>query len=275
MTTYTAVAAGTGADLAKATVEVLYAPQGYGFRRSLGLWTGGKTGTGTAEILSREMSGGIGSLGQPVIRHFPIPVYEGAAVPHLLPRGAEAPDDRVYVVDVRGGTGGGVGPVSTTALPNMFPGAYYLLGYAEELMGGSLGLSQDLPAWGYPSDPKLLVQNKYVRDAVGEFKRLNKLDLRASRRIFGAVVEILNHSVRRGYHPIATVDETDYSLEIEARLNPNHLLLLQVWPSGATEGLIFSDREGFKSLEPTTVSGVVDWLGSSDHPEEPGPAVLR
>ena len=76
------------------------------------------------------------------------------------------------------------------------------------------------------------------------------------------VSEIISISVRRGYHPVATVDETDNSLEIEARLDPDHLLLLQVWPSGAVEGLIFSEAEGCKVIGPTTVDSAVDWLRS-------------
>ena len=81
--------------------------------------------------------------------------------------------------------------------------------------------------------------------------------------VFRAMVETLNLSVRRGYHPVATVDETDKSWEIEARLDQNHLLLLQIWPSGVAEGLIHSDAQGFKAIDAATVSDVLVWLSGS------------
>ena len=78
--------------------------------------------------------------------------------------------------------------------------------------------------------------------------------------VFRAMGEILNLSIRRGYRPVVTVDETDNSWEIEARLDQDHLLLLQIWPSGVAEGLIHSDAEGFKSIEAATVPDVLAWL---------------
>lgn len=269
MTTNTAVDAGTGADLAKATVEVLYAPQGYGFRRSLGLWTGGETGTGTAEILSREMSVGIGSLGQPVLGYTDTPAYADAPVLRLSLREAEPSYVRVYDI------GGGVSAFSPTASPIVVPGEYSMWAHAEQFMGGSPGLIQGLPGAVLDPAPELLHASKYVQTAMEEFRRLNAAALLASPRVLGSVVQILNLSVRRGYHPVATLDETDNSLEIEARLDPNRLLLLQVWPSGAADGLIFSDAEGFKSIEATMVSDVVDRLVSSKDVEKPGHSFHR
>jgi hypothetical protein len=210
------------------------------------------------------MSGGIGGLGQRVLRRPYIPVYEDAPGWQLFSRDAESSDVRVYPVRAD------VGALSPIGIPLVIPGTQSVWGYAEESMGGIPGVVQDMPGPAGRSVPELLTESKYVQGAVAEFRRLNGPALRASPRVFGFVVEILNHSVRRGYRPVVTVDEADNSLEIEARLDPNHLLLLQIWPSGATDGLVFSDREGFKSLEPTTVSGVVDWLVSSERLERPG-----
>jgi hypothetical protein len=137
------------------------------------------------------------------------------------------------------------------------------------------GLMQGLPGAEHNPAAELLPASKYVQDAVEKFRRLNAPALRSSPDAFGAVVQILNFSIRRGYHPVATVDETDNSLEIEAKLDLKRLLLLQVWPSGAADGLIFSDAEGFKSIESTTVNGVVDWLLSSEHVEKPGHSFRR
>ena len=75
-----------------------------------------------------------------------------------------------------------------------------------------------------------------------------------------SIKKILDLSVQRGYLPVVAIDETDGSVEIEARLDPHRLLLLQVWPSGAADGLIFSDGEGSSSIEANTVSGVLTWL---------------
>ena len=79
-----------------------------------------------------------------------------------------------------------------------------------------------------------------------------------------AVAKILNLSIGRGYHPVTTIDETDKSLEIEARLDPYRLLLLQVWPSGAADGRISSDMEGAELVLTGMVTGVADWLVSSE-----------
>jgi hypothetical protein len=142
-------------------------------------------------------------------------------------------------------------------------------------MGGSPGLIQGLPGAVLDPAPELLHASKYVQDAVEEFRRLTAPALRASPQAFGAVVKILNLFIRRGYPPVATVDKTDNSLEIEARLDPNRLLLLQVWPSGAADGLIFSDPNRFEPLGVTEISEVLQSIASREHPEEPRPSSLR
>lgn len=269
MITNTAVDAGTSADLAIATVEVLNPYLMYGFRRSFAVWTGGETGTGTAEIRSRGMSGAIGSLTQPVRAYTDTPAFADAPVLRLSLREAEPSYVRVYDI------GGGVSALSPTPFPIVGPGMYSMWAHLEQIVGGSLGLMRDLPGAEHDPAAELLPASKYVQDAVKKFRTLNGPALLASPGTFGAVVEILNLSIGRGYHPVATVDETDNSLEIEARLDSNRLLLLQVWPSGTADGLIFSDAEGFKSIEATEISEFLRSLVSHEHPESPGPSLLR
>lgn len=73
--------------------------------------------------------------------------------------------------------------------------------------------------------------------------------------------KILGLSRRTGYHPVIT--PTDDSLEIEARLDPNSLLLLEVWPSGAAAGLICNGAGVCKSIPCKTAIGVLHWLQAS------------
>ena len=122
---------------------------------------------------------------------------------------------------------------------------------------------------------KLRGGSSYVQSAIESFRRLNADAFRASPRTIDSVIEILNLSVQRGFRPVATVDETDNSLEIEARFDPRHLLLLQVWPGGAADGLMFTDTEGFKPIQPTTVRGVLEWLVSYEDLGVPGMSVPR
>ena len=72
------------------------------------------------------------------------------------------------------------------------------------------------------------------------------------------ISKILGLSTSAGYHPV--VSETDYSLEIEARLDPDTLLLLEVWPSGAADGLIYTGSGEFKIIPDDTATGVLHWL---------------
>ena len=59
----------------------------------------------------------------------------------------------------------------------------------------------------------------------------------------------INHSVLHGYRPVVTLDEDDDSLEIEARLGPDQLLLLHVQASGIVYGQMYSKSFGTKIID--------------------------
>lgn len=106
---------------------------------------------------------------------------------------------------------------------------------------------------------ELHTQRKYVRTALEGFKKLNA-DEPSIIETLSCAIRILNLSIDRGYRPVVTLDEDDQSLEIEARLDPDRLLLLQAWASGSAEGIIFSDAKGFTTIEADTVSEMLGWL---------------
>lgn len=106
---------------------------------------------------------------------------------------------------------------------------------------------------------RIRTENEHLLASVEQFQQAS---LPAT---FDSVVRIINFSVDRGYHPVAAVDDDEASLEIEARIDPNRLLLIQVWPSGVVDGVVFG-HVGFQSIEATTVNGVLDWLDSGEYP---------
>ena len=119
--------------------------------------------------------------------------------------------------------------------------------------------------------PGLLVESRYTHEAVREFQSLvasntvmllaedviiSKMPLSLSNTVIG----ILNMAARRGYRPVASMDEDGESIEIESRLDPDNLLLLQVWHSGDAEGMLHSKANGFRDINATTADGVLQWL---------------
>lgn len=130
-------------------------------------------------------------------------------------------------------------------------------------VSGSLGDDVDK----FVDDPaiaQLQTKNVYTVNAIKNFGRVNSRRLRSSPSILHAVVQIINHSVLHGFRPVVNLDDDDHSLEIEARLDPDHLLLLHVRGSGIVDGQIYSKSFGTKTIDSTKASDFLDWLVSKD-----------
>ena len=56
--------------------------------------------------------------------------------------------------------------------------------------------------------------------------------------------------------------EDEQAWEIEARLDPNRLLLLQVWPDGRAEAVIHRDNVGFEPIPETSMVGILAWVNA-------------
>ena len=111
---------------------------------------------------------------------------------------------------------------------------------------------------------QLHTKNVYTLNALRDFGRKHSRRLRSSTWILHAVVGIINHSVLHGYRPVVTLDVDDHSLEIEARLDADRLLLLHVRGSGIVEGQIYSKLSETKSISRTKASDFLAWLVSQD-----------
>ena len=106
----------------------------------------------------------------------------------------------------------------------------------------------------------LQTDNVYTLDAIKHFSRLNARQLRGSPWIRSSVVGIINNSIMRGYRPVVNLDDDDDSLEIEARLDSDKLLLLHIRGSGIVEGLISSKSSGTQWIDRINADDFLDWL---------------
>lgn len=148
------------------------------------------------------------------------------------------------------------------------------VGYADLDLGGTTGLRS---AWLGTGDELsasgLNTENVYTRTAIENFIRLNTSEFRSFLPVLRSVVGIINYFLGLGYRPVVTVDEEDNLLEIEARLDPNQLLILQVQPTGAVEGLISNDTTGIERINATGINEVLNWLVSGESVDESFPSI--